>query len=97
MAKINIQPTTPCKKCRNDFWVEDIIPLTWVCPICGNNLYFRYGVFSQQIEMIMRSARKAEYVKSPDGKSLEARVNLEIKKIRYNRERDKKKGKQCII
>ena len=82
-------PKVPCRKCNGKLWVPDLQKLSWGCPQCGNRTYFIYGVLRQQIDSVMASHRKAEYVHSEDGLKIRARTSNDIRRIRAMAAKDR--------
>lgn len=79
-----------CRKCGGASWTRDAEPLTWGCVYCGNRAYLTHGTFRQQVDSIMASARRTEYVYSPDGKKIVPKLNETVKRIRFAREQDRR-------
>ena len=85
----NLYPKQPCHKCGKRLWTVEVTPLTWGCGICGNLIYYSYGTLKQQIDIVMQSDRKDEFVKSADGKSTLPKKNEEIRKIKFEQQMQK--------
>jgi hypothetical protein len=76
-------PSNVCHKCGGICWSSQPEPLTWSCVYCGNRAYYTHGVLQQQIDSIMNSGRKGEFVRSVDGKTISAKKNEDIKRIQF--------------
>lgn len=74
----NLHLTIPCKKCGRSVWVKTLRHLTWECTHCGNITYFIFGNLVQQIERVMQSDRKRDFMYSEDGKIIVPRIKESI-------------------
>lgn len=85
-------PNEPCHKCGKRYWSNTEEKYSWSCVYCGNLIYFRYGSFRQQIDLVMEaSARNSEFVKTPCGTKIVPKTSETIRKIRFE-EKTKKKA-----
>lgn len=89
--RLDVWPNEPCHKCGGAFWQACVEPKTWGCAYCGNLAYFNYGSFRQQIDIVMASRRKGEFVKSTSKKSILPKNNSTLKKIKFKQELEVKR------
>jgi ribosomal protein L37AE/L43A len=87
---MNGQPRQNCHKCGKHYWSYTVAPKTWSCVYCGNLIYFNYGAFKQQIDLVMESHRGEDYVKSTDKTKIYPKLNEEIKRIKFSEKRKQK-------
>lgn len=89
----DIVPSEPCHKCGKHYWTPSDEQFCWACICCGNRIYFTLGAFHQQIDAILRSDRKDEYVYTEDSQAILPKKNNELKQISYSgRKRKSKKA-----
>lgn len=89
----SLWPNEPCHKCANKVWfVGDYFE--WKCPICGNRVYYTYSTFVQQIDIVMSSHRRHEYVYSVDKKTILPKKNEFLKRMKLQAELEKVKKKR---
>jgi len=76
-------PVAKCKKCGRSIWASSNTTLTWSCVHCGNLIYYTFGKLLQQIECVMQSSRKNEFVYSVNGKCIYPKGNEDLKKLKF--------------
>lgn len=86
-------PKEYCHKCGKRYWDNTVVSKTWGCLYCGNLIYFNYGAFKQQIDLIMESSRGDDFVRSPDGKTIIPKSNAQIKSINFSKKLEGKDAK----
>lgn len=74
-------PAETCHKCAGKHWVSQPEPYTWSCVYCGNRSYYTHGVLQQQIDILMASGRKGEFVRSEDGRTVRAKRSEEVRRL----------------
>jgi ribosomal protein L37AE/L43A len=62
-----LHPIIKCKKCGKEQWQRSATPLTWTCFGCGNYVYIELGRPVQQIEVLLRSGRGADFEETGRG------------------------------
>jgi predicted nucleic-acid-binding Zn-ribbon protein len=88
------KPRIKCAKCGSFLWVPCDISLTWICIHCGNTAYYAFGELIQQISKIMASVKKNEFVYSPNKQCIWSKKNEEVKEVRTNANKKKRKCKK---
>ena len=86
-----LAPTENCHKCSKNWWQPNVEPFCWSCFYCGNLIYFQFGDYRQQIDMVCASPRSWEFVKSSSGKGMVPVRDEQLKEIRFQQEMEKKK------
>ena len=84
---IGIHPSEPCHKCGKNYWTESDESLCWSCIQCGNMTYLTLGSFHQQIDTVLRSDRKAEFVHSEDSDKVLPKRNSKVKALAFKAEK----------
>ena len=82
----DIAPSEPCHKCGKTYWTDGEEPFTWTCLCCGNTIYFTLGAFYQQVDTLLRSQRKDDYVYAEDSAKILPRKNNDLKNIRFKKQ-----------
>ena len=91
-----ICPKQRCHKCGKIYWVENVEPFSWSCIYCGNLIYFTYGVFQQQIDIVMKSNRSGEFVYGKTGKTITPVKDESLREIRFKKKlKQIEKGVPC--
>ena len=85
-----IVPKDNCHKCGKNWWQPNIEPFCWSCFYCGNLVYFQYGDYRQQIDIVCASPRGWEFVKSKEGKGIIPAKDEQLKEIKFQEELRKK-------
>ena len=80
-----IHPKQNCHKCGKRYWTENVEPFSWSCLYCGNLVYFTYGVFQQQIDIVMKSNRSGEFVYGKSGKTVTPVKDESLREIRFKK------------
>ena len=81
----DVAPSEKCHKCGKGFWSTGDDPFSWSCVCCGNILYFTLGAFHQQIDAVLRSERRSDYVRNEEGTALLPKKNNDLKNIEFNK------------
>lgn len=81
----DLSPSDICHKCGKHFWSCSDDPFTWACVRCGNIIYFTMGAFHQQIDTVIRSERKDDYVHNESGNALLPKLNSGLKSIEFKK------------
>ncbi|MCB5270548.1 MAG: hypothetical protein LHW56_01735 [Candidatus Cloacimonetes bacterium] len=89
------RPAGACHKCGGKHWVSQPEPYTWSCVYCGNRAYYTHGVLQQQIDILMTSGRKGEFVRSEDGTTIRAKRNEEIRRLYLRDNKPSKKTRSA--
>ncbi len=81
----DLLPTVNCHKCGTKSWLKEVEPLAWGCSVCGNRVYYTYGALRQQIDIVMSTNRRHEFVRSLDGKCIASKLNDTVKMLRLRK------------
>lgn len=77
-------PSESCHKCGKSYWSNTEMKHSWSCVYCGNLIYFSYGSFRQQIDLVLASEnRSSEFVRSPCGTKIMPKTNETLKRLRF--------------
>lgn len=97
MAEELGRPRCHCHKCGRHTWILEVEPMTWGCAICGNRIYFIHGALRQQIDAVMNSGRKYEFIYSVGGKTLLPKTADDVRTLRIQVILDRKDAQQRIL
>lgn len=88
-----LSPSCKCRKCGRKMWFPTEETLSWSCINCGNIVYLTYGTFKQQIDIIMASCKRDEFIHSEDREKVVPKKEERLKKLKFSAEMEKRETK----